>query len=107
MVSIFRWVDLAKPALLELLEPVTQREDEQVAAEPRRIAMAQPPPFVAQLLEDERVKAIDLALDRCFIPAMSRRPAGLRSSALRSGRLSVRHTIKAVVRGLFRSERQP
>ena len=55
--------------MLDLLEPVTQREDEQVAAEPRRIAVMQPPPFKPQFLESERPKATDLAADRsCVFP---------------------------------------
>ena len=55
--------------MLDLLEPVTERENEQVATEPRRIAVMQPPPFKPQLLETKRPKAIDLAADRsCVFP---------------------------------------
>ena len=92
--------------MLDLLKSVTEREDEQVAAELRRIAVVQPPPFVTQLLETERPKAIDLALDRSCVhqPCLGGRHRG--DLPLRFGRLSVRHAINAFIAGLFRSKRQ-
>ena len=58
---------LAEPAVRDLLKPVTERQDEQVATDPRRFAVIEPPPFAPQILEAERPNAIDLALDRSGI----------------------------------------
>ena len=55
--------------MLDLLEPVTERENEQVATEPRRIAVMQPPPFKPQFLENKRPKMIDLVIDRSRVHA--------------------------------------
>ena len=66
---------LAEPAMRDFLKSVTERKDQQVATDPRRFSVVEPPPFAPQVLEAERPKAIDLALD------CSRRPAILRSSA--------------------------
>ena len=38
---------LLEAAPLDLLKPVTERENKQVAADPRRVAVMQPPPFAA------------------------------------------------------------
>jgi hypothetical protein len=58
---------LAEPAVLDFLKSVTECKDKQVATDPRRFAVVQPPPFAPQFLEAERPKAIDLALDRSGI----------------------------------------
>ena len=58
---------LREAAALDLLKPVTERENKQIAADPRRLAAMQPPPFAAQMLEPERLKASDLALNRLCV----------------------------------------
>jgi hypothetical protein len=58
---------LAEPAVLNLLKPVTEGKDKQVAADPRRFSVVEPSPFAPQFLEAERTNAIDLALDRSGI----------------------------------------
>ena len=58
---------LAKPAVFDFLKSVTERKDKEVAADPRRFAVVQPPPFATQVLEVERPNAIDLALDRSCV----------------------------------------
>ncbi len=58
---------LAKPAVFDFLKSVTERKDKEVAANPRRFVMVQPPPFATQVLEVERPNAIDLALDRSCV----------------------------------------
>ena len=54
---------LAEPAMRDFLKSVTEGKDKQVATDPRRFAVVEPPPFAPQVLEAERPKAIDLALD--------------------------------------------
>lgn len=54
----------AQPAMFELLEFVTERENKEVAADLWRCAVMQPSPFTAQLVDAERPNAVDLALDR-------------------------------------------
>ena len=46
------------------MRAVTEGKDKQVATDPRRLAVVEPPPFAPQFLEAERTNAIDLALDR-------------------------------------------
>src|SRR5580704_10733295 len=58
---------LAEPAVRDFLKSVTEGKDKQVAADPRRLAVVEPPPFAPQFLEAERTNAIDLALDRSAI----------------------------------------
>jgi hypothetical protein len=53
-----------QPAVFDFLESVAERKDQEIATDPRRITVVQPPPFTTQFLEAERAKAIDLALDR-------------------------------------------
>jgi hypothetical protein len=61
---------LAEPAELDFLKSVTECKDKQVATDPRRFTVVQPPPFATQFLEAERPKAIELALDRsCVHPS--------------------------------------
>jgi hypothetical protein len=55
---------LAEPAMRDFLKSVTEGKDKQVAADPRRFSVVEPPPFAPQFLEAERPKAIDLALGR-------------------------------------------
>ena len=55
---------LAEPAMRDFLKPVTEGKDKQVAADFRRLAVVEPPPFAPQVLEAERPNAIDLALGR-------------------------------------------
>ena len=43
---------------------ITERKDKQVATDPRRFTVVEPPPFAPQFPEAERPNAIDLALDR-------------------------------------------
>src|ERR1700730_10760859 len=50
---------LADPARRACLNSVTEGEDEQVATDPRRFAVVEPPPFAPQFLEAERPNAID------------------------------------------------
>jgi hypothetical protein len=58
---------LAEPAMRDFLESVAEGKDEQVATDPRRFTVVEPPPFAPQFLEAKRTKAIDLALDRSGI----------------------------------------
>jgi hypothetical protein len=58
-----RRVALPSP-LRDFLKSVTERKDQQVATDPRRLTVVEPPPFAPQFLEAERPNAIDLALDR-------------------------------------------
>ena len=55
---------LAKPAMRDFLKSVTERKDQQVATDPRRFAVVEPPPFAPQVLEAERPNA--MALSRRF-----------------------------------------
>jgi len=58
---------LAESAVLNLLKPVSESEDKEIATDPRRITVVQPTPFETQFLKSERSDAIELALDRpCF-----------------------------------------
>src|ERR1700730_11014178 len=57
----------AEPAMRDFLKSVTERKDKQVATDPRRFTVVEPPPFAPQFLEAERPNAIDLALDRSGI----------------------------------------
>ena len=59
---------LAEPAMRDFLKSVTECKDKQVATDPRRLTVVEPPPFAPQFLEAERPNAIDLALDRSCIP---------------------------------------
>jgi hypothetical protein len=52
------------PAMLDFLKSVTEREDKQVATDPRQFTVVEPPTFAPQFFEAERPKAIDLALAR-------------------------------------------
>jgi hypothetical protein len=54
---------LAEAALCDLLKSVTKSENKEIAAEPRRLPVIEPPPFPPQSLKVERAKAIDLTLD--------------------------------------------
>jgi hypothetical protein len=58
---------LAEPALGDLLKPVTERKNKEVAADPRRLPVMEPPPFMPQSLKTEQAKALDVALDRSRI----------------------------------------
>ena len=60
---------LAEPAMRDFLKSVTERKDQQVATDPRRFSVVEPP-FASQVLEAERPKAIDLALDCSRLPAI-------------------------------------
>ena len=42
---------LAEPAVFNFLKPVANPEDQQVAADPRRITVVQAPPFAPQLVK--------------------------------------------------------
>ncbi len=55
--------------MFDFLKSVTECKDKQIAADLRRFAAVQPPPFETQLVEAERSKAIELALDRSRIEA--------------------------------------
>jgi hypothetical protein len=48
----------------DFLKSVTEGKNKQVADDPRRFSMVEPPPFAPQFLEAERAKAGDLAFDR-------------------------------------------
>ncbi len=50
--------------MLDFLKSVTECKDKEVATDPRRFTVVQPPPFETQFLEAERPNAIELALDR-------------------------------------------
>jgi hypothetical protein len=54
-------------AVLKFLNSGCEREHKKVAAELRRFAGIEPPPFVAQLLDVERSNAIDLSFDRSWV----------------------------------------
>jgi hypothetical protein len=54
-------------AVRDFLKPISECKDKQVATDPRRFTVVEPPPFAPQLLEAERPNAIDLALDRLGI----------------------------------------
>jgi hypothetical protein len=61
---------LAEPTVRDFLKSIAERKDKQVAADPRRFTVVEPPPFAPQFLEAERPNAIDLALDRsCVHPS--------------------------------------
>src|ERR1700719_2849637 len=51
----------AEPAMRDFLKSVTERKDQQVATDPRRFAVVEPPPFTPQILDAERPNVIDLA----------------------------------------------
>jgi hypothetical protein len=55
---------LPSPPVGDFLKPLTEREDKQVATDPRRFSMVEPPPFAPQFLEAEQANAIDLTLNR-------------------------------------------
>jgi len=55
--------------VLDFLKSVTEGKDQQVATDPRRFTVVEPPPFAPQFLEAERPNAIDLALDRSVVRA--------------------------------------
>jgi hypothetical protein len=55
---------LAEPAVRDFLKSVTEGKNKQIATDPRRLSVVEPPPFAPQFLEAERTNAIDLALDR-------------------------------------------
>jgi hypothetical protein len=61
-----RRVDLPSPPW-DFLKSVTEGKDKQVAADPRRFTVVEPPPFAPQFLEAERPNASDLALDRSCV----------------------------------------
>ncbi len=46
----------------EFLKPVAKGEDEQVATDPWRFTVIEPPPFAPQFLQAEQAKASDVAL---------------------------------------------
>ena len=54
-------------SLRDFLKSVTEGKDKQVATDPRRFTVVEPPPFAPQFLDAERPKAIDLAFDRSGI----------------------------------------
>jgi hypothetical protein len=54
---------LAEAALRDLLKPVTKSENQEIAADPRRLPVIEPPPFTPQSLKIEHTKASDLAFD--------------------------------------------
>jgi hypothetical protein len=51
----------------DFLKSVTEGKDKQVATDPRRFTVAEPPPFAPQFLEAEGAKASDLAVDRSYV----------------------------------------
>src|SRR5205823_14082935 len=55
---------LAEPTMRDLLKSVTKSENKEIAADPQRLAVIEPPPFTPQSRKIERAKASDLALDR-------------------------------------------
>jgi hypothetical protein len=56
--------------VLDFLKSVTEGKDKQVATDPRRFTVVEPPPFAPQFFEPERPNAIDLALERwCVHPS--------------------------------------
>jgi hypothetical protein len=54
---------LAEPAVGDFLKSVPEGKGKEVAADPRRFTLVEPPPFAPQFLEAERPNAIDLALN--------------------------------------------
>jgi hypothetical protein len=60
-------------AVLDFLKSVTERKDKQVATDPRRFTVVQPPPFAPQVLEAKRGKRgndgplASLAIEGCLI----------------------------------------
>ena len=55
--------------MLDFLKSVTEGKDQQVATDPRRFTVVQPPPFAPQFLEAERPNAIDLAVNHPVVRA--------------------------------------
>ena len=51
----------------DFLEPVAEGKDKEVAADPWRFSVIEPPPFAPQVLGAERPNAIDLVLDRSCV----------------------------------------
>jgi len=51
---------LAEPTVLEFLEPVPDPPDQQVAADPWRLAVIKPPPFAAQVIDTGTVRGRQL-----------------------------------------------
>ena len=49
---------LAEPAVFDFLKPVADAADQQVAADPRRLAAVKPPPFAAELIETGVVQGV-------------------------------------------------
>jgi hypothetical protein len=64
IVCSLRRVALPSP---QFLKSVTEGKDKQVATDPRRFTVAEPPPFAPQLLKAERPDAINLARDRLCV----------------------------------------
>jgi hypothetical protein len=58
---------LAEAAVRDFLTSVPEGKDKQIATDPRRFTVGEPPPFAPQILEPERPNAIDLALDRSCV----------------------------------------
>ena len=58
---------LAEPAVRDFLKPVPECKDKQVAADPRRFTVVEPPPFAPQRLKAKRSNAVDLGLDRSWV----------------------------------------
>jgi hypothetical protein len=58
---------LAEPAVRDFLAPVAEGKDKEVAADPRRFSVIEPPPFAPQVLKAERPNAIDFVLDRSCV----------------------------------------
>ena len=56
----------AQAALRDLLKSVTKSKNKEIAADPRRLLVIEPPPFPPQSLKVERANTIDLALDRSY-----------------------------------------
>ena len=68
---------LAEPAVRDFLKSVTEGKDKEVATDPRRCTVIEPPPFTPQVFEAERAKAIDLALARsCVHPSHAKAAGG-------------------------------
>jgi hypothetical protein len=55
---------LAEAALRDLLKSVTKSENKKIAADPRRLLVIEPPPFLPQILKVERANTSDLTLNR-------------------------------------------
>ena len=58
---------LAESAVRDFLKSVTECKDKQVATDPRRFTVVEPPPFAPQVLEAERPNAIDLAVNHSVV----------------------------------------